>query len=113
MGGNRNIKHKLTDTSELQDGDRVGLLLSLDDGSVSVVRAGRVVGYRVITGVVGPVVPCIRIFSVGKAVRIHGELEVGMLAFDRPEPPDPVEVVVDPNAPVMVDDVCGSFEKIS
>ena len=63
---------------------------------------------------VGPVVPCIRIFSVGKAVRIHGELEVGMLAFDRPEPPDPVQAVVDgPNAPVMVDDVFDSVEKKS
>ena len=105
-GVTTDIKHRLGNILDLREGDRVGLLLSLHDGTISMVREGKVVGHKIITGVTGPVVPCICINSIDKAVRLHGELEVGMLAYASPEPPVRDQVTVDPNDPhVMMDNV--------
>ena len=67
---------RLTDELFFCPGSRVGLLLDLGAGTISVVQGRRVVGHAVMNGVTGPLLPCVRMRFRGQGIRVHGELPV-------------------------------------
>ena len=66
----------LTDAVFFRPGSRVGLLLDLGAGTISVVQGGRVVGNTVMKGVTGPLLPCVGMRIRGQSIRVHGGLPV-------------------------------------
>ena len=78
----RRIKRHLTDASDLEPGERVGLLLDLTAGTISLVRSNKVVGDKIITGVSGPLLPCVLLFFPGVSVRLYGNLPLPVELHD-------------------------------
>ena len=75
---------KTTDISSLMacgsqsfpKGSRRGILVDLGRGTMSIVSNGKVVCGDVMTGITGPVLPCLSLCDEGTSVRLHGELDV-------------------------------------
>eukprot|EP00729_Bicosta_minor_P022706 gene22706-biopygen15412 len=59
---------------KLPDGSRVGLLLDLDNGgTLTMYLEGKPCG-TIAVGLIGPLLPCISSYFIGKVVKIHGGL---------------------------------------
>lgn len=64
------------DSQSFPKGSRKGILVDLGRGTISIVCNGKVVCGDVITGITGPVLPCVSLCDEGTSVRLHGELDV-------------------------------------
>ena len=59
---------------KMPDGSRIGLLLDLDNGGTLTMYLDNKPCGTIAEGLVGPLLPCILSYRVGKVVKIHGGL---------------------------------------